>query len=51
MVPGVREPLIVWIISGDAMVDERVPRGTWKGNRVIEGDFFLTTATAPTEMR
>jgi AraC family transcriptional regulator len=51
VIPAVPEPLIVWIVSGEAMVEERALGGEWKGNRVLEGDFFLTTATAPTEMR
>jgi AraC family transcriptional regulator len=51
VIPAVPEPLIVWIVSGEAVVEERAPGGTWQGNRVVAGDFFLTTATIPTEMR
>lgn len=51
IIPAVPEPLIVWILSGEAVVEEREPGGRWKANRVAAGDFFLTTATVPTEMR
>lgn len=50
-IPAVPEPLIVWILSGAAVVEERAPGGAWQANRVAAGDFFLTTATTPTEMR
>jgi AraC family transcriptional regulator len=51
VIPAVPEPLIVWIVSGEAIVEERAPGGAWMANRIVEGDFFLTTATEPTEMR
>lgn len=51
IIPAVPEPLIVWILSGSAVVEERPPGGEWLANRVVAGDFFLTTATTPTEMR
>jgi len=51
IIPAVPEPLIVWILSGEALVEERAPGGEWLANRVTAGDFFLTTATHPTEMR
>lgn len=51
ILPAVPEPLIVWIVSGEALVEERPLGGTWWGNRVIEGDFFLTTASHATELR
>lgn len=51
MIPAVPEPLIVWIVSGEAEVFERPLGGEWLSNEVIAGDFFLTTARAPTEMR
>jgi AraC family transcriptional regulator len=51
IIPAVPEPLIVWILSGVAVVEERPPGGEWLANRVAAGDFFLTTATSPTEMR
>lgn len=50
-IPAVPEALIVWILSGEADVEERPPGGEWLANRVVAGDFFLTTATTPTEMR
>ncbi|MRV76709.1 helix-turn-helix domain-containing protein [Duganella sp. FT92W] len=51
IIPAVPEALIVWILSGEAVVEERPPGGEWVANRVVAGDFFLTTATTPTEMR
>jgi AraC family transcriptional regulator len=51
IIPAVPEPLIVWILSGVAVVEERPSGGEWLANRVTAGDFFLTTATSPTEMR
>ena len=51
IIPAVPEPLIVWILSGEALVEERPPGGAWVANRVRAGDFFLTTATEPTELR
>ena len=51
VIPAVPEPLVVWIVSGAAVVEERAPGGAWQANRVVAGDFFLTTATTPTEMR
>ena len=50
IIPAVPEPLIVWILSGVAVVRERAPGGEWQANRVAAGDFFLTTASTPTEM-
>lgn len=51
VIPAVPEPLIVWIVSGEALVEERELGAAWQANRVVAGDFFLTTASAPTEMR
>ena len=51
IIPAVPEPLLVWIVSGEAVVEEREPGGVWKASRVAVGDFFLTTAATPTEMR
>lgn len=51
IIPAVPEPLIVWIVSGEALVEERELGGAWKKNHVVAGGFFLTTATLPTEMR
>lgn len=51
IIPVVPEPFIVWILSGQAVVEERVPGEAWQANPVVAGDFFLTTASCPTEMR
>ena len=51
IIPAVPEPLIVWILSGQAVVEERELGGAWQANSVAAGDFFLTTAPAPTELR
>lgn len=51
LIPAVPEPLIVWILSGCATVEERELDGAWTANRVAAGDFFLTSATEPYELR
>jgi len=51
LVPAVAEPLIVWVISGEAVVDERELDGDWVANTVTVGDFFLTHSPTPYEMR
>jgi AraC family transcriptional regulator len=51
LVPAVPEPMIVWIASGSAVVEERPPGGTWMAVPVRQGDFYLTTSQVPTEMR
>jgi AraC family transcriptional regulator len=51
LVPAVAEPLIVWVMSGSATVEERELGGEWTANRVRVGDFFLTRSPAPYEMR
>lgn len=51
LVPAVAEPLIVWVMSGNAIVEERNLGGEWTASRVSVGDFFLTRSTAPYEMR
>ncbi|YCI06853.1 helix-turn-helix domain-containing protein (plasmid) [Ensifer sp. D2-11] len=51
LVPAVAEPLIVWVVSGNATVEERDLGGEWTANRVGVGDFFLTRSPAPYEMR
>ena len=51
IIPAVPEPLIVWILSGEAVVEERPLGGAWLANSVKAGDFFLTTASEPTELR
>lgn len=51
IVPAVAEPLLVWIISGNAAVQERELDGDWQCSHVAKGDFFLTTSAQPYEMR
>ena len=51
LVPAVAEPLIVWVMSGKATVDERDPGGEWLSSHVSVGDFFLTRTPSPYEMR
>lgn len=51
LVPAVPEPLVVWILSGTAVVEERELDGPWKASRVAAGDFFLTTSSTPYELR
>lgn len=51
LIPAVPEPLVVWILSGSASVEERELGGAWQANRVRAGDFFLTNAPDPYELR
>ncbi|WP_164855340.1 AraC family transcriptional regulator [Sinorhizobium meliloti] len=51
LVPAVAEPLIVWVMSGEANVEERELGGDWVSNTVSVGDFFLTRSPTPYEMR
>ncbi len=51
IVPAVAEPLIVWVLSGDAVFEERELGGEWQANRVKANDFFLTTSPTPYELR
>ncbi|MDR7098976.1 AraC family transcriptional regulator [Lysobacter niabensis] len=51
LIPAVPEPLVVWILSGSALVEERELDGPWIANRVSSGDFFLTNTTEPYELR
>lgn len=51
LVPAVAEPLIVWVISGSAIVEERDLGGDWSATRLEVGDFFLTRSPTPYEMR
>ena len=51
LVPAVAEPLVVWVISGEACVEERDLGGEWTANTVRVGDFFLTRSATPYEMR
>lgn len=51
LVPAVAEPLIVWVMSGKVLVEERDLGGEWAASRVEAGDFFLTRSPTPYEMR
>lgn len=51
LVPAVAEPLVVWVMSGRAFVEERDLGGEWIGNMATVGDFFLTRSPHPYEMR
>ncbi|MCW4585636.1 hypothetical protein NO222_00190 [Gluconacetobacter entanii] len=45
--PAVAEPLLVWIISGEAQIEERELTGEWTKSEVGSGSFFLTQTNAP----
>lgn len=51
LVPAVAEPLVVWVMSGEALVGERDLDGDWSSAHVKVGDFFLTRTDRPYEMR
>lgn len=51
IVPAVVEPLIVWILSGSAVIEERELNGQWVGHDVKTGDFFITDSEEPYELR
>jgi AraC family transcriptional regulator len=51
LIPAVPEPLIVWVVSGTALVEERQLGGEWMANEVRGGDFFLQTSSQPCELR
>jgi AraC family transcriptional regulator len=51
LVPAVAEPLLVWIVSGSARIEERDLGGSWQANDVAVGDFYLTNTSSPYEMR
>lgn len=51
LVPAVAEPLLVWVISGSARVEERELGQDWTSTAVSAGDFFLTMSPEPYEMR
>jgi AraC family transcriptional regulator len=50
-IPAVAEPLLVLIISGAAIVEERAVNEAWAANAVAADDFFLTMSPTPYEMR
>jgi len=51
VVPAVAEPLLVWVLSGEAIVEERGENEHWTSNTVRRHDFFLTSSAVPYEMR
>lgn len=50
-VPAVAEPLLVWVVSGEAVVGEREPGGEWERQTVRKGCFYLTLSATPYEMQ
>ncbi|MEN3261006.1 helix-turn-helix domain-containing protein [Sodalis endosymbiont of Spalangia cameroni] len=50
-VPAVAEPLLVWILTGCARVEERGVGERWQAKDVSAGDFYLTATDVPYEMR
>lgn len=51
LVPAVAEPLLVMVLSGSAVVEERALGGNWESSKVQVGDFYLTSTEQPYEMR
>lgn len=51
LIPAVPEPLIVWVVSGAARVEERPLEGEWTANEARAGEFFLQTSPRPCELR
>jgi AraC family transcriptional regulator len=51
IVPAVAEPLLVWVLCGEAIVEERDEDEDWVSHPVSHGDFFLTTSPVPYQMR
>lgn len=50
MIPALADPLLVLIVSGAAVIEERVGNEEWTATPVVGGDFFLTTSPLPYEM-
>ncbi|HEV2505655.1 MAG TPA: AraC family transcriptional regulator [Mesorhizobium sp.] len=51
LVPAVAEPFLVWLISGEALIEECDPGGEWHGGVAKAGSFFFTHADTPYLMR
>lgn len=51
IVPAVAEPILVWILSGSVVVEERELGGAWTANKITAGDFLLTMSPTPYELR
>jgi AraC family transcriptional regulator len=50
LIPAVPEPLLVWVVSGEARVGERELDGEWHYSQAKKGDFFLTCSSTPSEL-
>jgi AraC family transcriptional regulator len=50
-VPSVSEPVLIWITSGGAEIQERENNGPWITSRVKKRPFFLTMAGSPYDCR
>ncbi|MDR1283417.1 MAG: helix-turn-helix transcriptional regulator [Opitutaceae bacterium] len=51
IIPSVVEPFVVWVLSGEAVIEEREPGAEWVAHHVRAGDFYLTTSPTPYELR
>lgn len=51
LVPAVIEPLVVWVMEGRAVIEEREPGGAWVSTAVEADDLFVTRSPTPYEMR
>ena len=51
LVPAVAEPMLVWVASGSAVVEERPLGGDWPALQVKLGDLSLTRFPLPVDMR
>lgn len=51
IMPATKEPEIVWVLSGGAVVEEREVGGQWLRTEVAKGDFFLTAPGPAYELR
>lgn len=51
IIPAVAEPLLVFVVAGAAVVEERVEGEAWTSSAVAADDFFLTMFQEPYEMR
>jgi AraC family transcriptional regulator len=51
LVPAVAEPLLVWVICGEANIEERELTGPWEQSKARAGTFYLTQTDTPYLMR
>jgi len=51
LVPAVAEPLLVWVISGEANIEERELTESWEQSKARAGTFYLTQTDTPYLMR